>query len=248
MNQIVTLPLVATQVSLGPVFAATGDDARLIELAGELQRLRGLCRQRSTEMSECDDAYRRPERPPVLMPRYDDEDVRPVPVSTTIDGRRVEWCREGDIDALRDRTEFHHWHFIGTPEQWDEFGLSSWRNNQRLPAGAPADLFLSLGDEYRLKRAMELIAALDAYREADVVARRESGFDAAERALQDVFKEESAVFEEMMELKPTTLEGFRAVASAVVNFCWLGEIEDGDTKDQQMVARMLSHLTGIEVS
>lgn len=251
MNQLVTLPLAATPVAVqllpSPARAAEGDDARLITLAGELTRLRGLCRQRSKELGVCDDLYVRPDKPAALLRRFpSDEDVRHY-FADGKDGQLAEWCNEDDIEALRGRTEFHHWHFMGTPEQWDEFGLSSWKNNQTLPPGAPPELFDSLGDEQRRKRADELIAALDSYREAHAKARRESGYDDADRAMRAVWDEEAAVFEEMMELKPTTLEGFRAVASAIVNYCWLGEIEDGNTKEEQMVGTMLSHLTGIEI-
>ncbi|NUU44542.1 hypothetical protein [Tardiphaga robiniae] len=249
MNQLVTLPLAATPVAVqllpSPARAAEGYEARLITLADELTRLRGLCRQRSIELGKCDDAWVRPERPRVLLKRYDDGDVGSY--TRQADGRWEEWCVEDDIDKLRGRTEFHQWNFIGTSEQWDEFGLSNWRSNRSLPAGAPADLFVSLGDEQRRKRADELIAALDTHREAHAKSRQESGYDAADRALRAVWDEEAAVFEEMMELKPTTLAGFRAVASAIINFCWLGEIEDGNTKEEQMVGLMLSHLTGIEV-
>jgi hypothetical protein len=46
-------------------------------------------------------------------------------------------------------------------------------------------------------------------------------------------------------MTPSTLEGFRAMASAVVHYCWCGEIDRGETVDRQLIAVMLSSLTGV---
>jgi hypothetical protein len=51
----------------------------------------------------------------------------------------------------------------------------------------------------------------------------------------------------MIEIQPTTIEGYRAQARAMVINCWSGTIGDADTADKKMIARMMANLTGLPI-
>jgi hypothetical protein len=59
-----------------------------------------------------------------------------------------------------------------------------------------------------------------------------------------------ALFDEMLTLRPTTLEGFRALALATVEHCWTDEDEVivfGHTADCRAIALLMSALTGLPI-
>jgi hypothetical protein len=71
--------------------------------------------------------------------------------------------------------------------------------------------------------------------------------EAADAASQAVMDEMSEIFASMFELEPSTLEGYRAMAAAIVDNCWGGEIEPSPYGDERMIARMFSRLTGAPI-
>jgi hypothetical protein len=52
----------------------------------------------------------------------------------------------------------------------------------------------------------------------------------------------------LREVTPSALDGYRAMAAAMVIQCWSGEIKQGRCADQRMLAVMLSSLTGVQLS
>jgi hypothetical protein len=159
------------------------------------------------------------------------------------EGRTRLWCNYNDIEALRGRTSFHQWIFTGTREEQLRL-LPDWRDNRSVPPGYE-HLFISVGDEFRRKRAQELIAARDEYQAAADAAEVAAGYRAAQDVLDALYEKTSDLNNRILEMTPSTLEGFRAMASAVVHYCWCGEIDRGETTDMQMIAIMLSSLTGM---
>jgi hypothetical protein len=69
---------------------------------------------------------------------------------------------------------------------------------------------------------------------------------AAEARSDAIGDEMSELYDRMLELKPTTLEGYRAFALALVQTCWSDEIViHGDTGDWKGIAAIVSGLAGI---
>jgi hypothetical protein len=53
------------------------------------------------------------------------------------------------------------------------------------------------------------------------------------------------LYEQMLELRPTTLEGYKALATGILNACWADRIECSGTADMEGLAIMISSLTGV---
>jgi hypothetical protein len=49
----------------------------------------------------------------------------------------------------------------------------------------------------------------------------------------------------MIQLRPTTPEGLRALALAIVEHCWSDDIHVGDTSDWKGMTVIISSLTGV---
>jgi hypothetical protein len=96
-------------------------------------------------------------------------------------------------------------------------------------------------------RAAEVMSAWHEWQRGLERARQESGFAAAEDRVKAVIDEADDVYQQMLELKPTSLEGFRALALAIVENCWFGKIERGDRAADRGVAVIISALTGVPV-
>jgi hypothetical protein len=151
-----------------------------------------------------------------------------------------------DMKKLRARTSFHRHLFIGTQDEWVELGLPNWRNNQIMPVVGYEHLFLSVQDERRENRAKALIAAADEYEAAWSDANIRSGYRAAEAEVERIYEQMDGVFDRMLRLRPTTLEGYRAKAVAVFHHCWCGSIDEGSSREERMIASMLGSLIGDE--
>jgi hypothetical protein len=156
------------------------------------------------------------------------------------------WCNLDQVERLRGRTSFIE--FTGTPEQWEALGLPNWGDSGIKPVVGYEHLFLSAGDERRAKRARELLAALDECNAAEEAADFASGCRAAEEICDAMYARIDEIFEQMLDFTPSTLDGYRAMASAVVNCCWSGEISERSTSDHRMIAAMLSSLTGVPIT
>lgn len=99
-------------------------------------------------------------------------------------------------------------------------------------------------------RAFELISAWREWRAAAQEARDRSGGTAADHAVESIQDEMSEVYGRMLQLRPSTLEGYRALALAIVQGCWFGEVRrhEHDGTDDHGVAVLLSALTGVDIS
>ncbi|MCP1844426.1 hypothetical protein ACVIHI_002653 [Bradyrhizobium sp. USDA 4524] len=67
--------------------------------------------------------------------------------------------------------------------------------------------------------------ARDAYLAARDAADEQSGLMAAEDAFNDAMDQLRATFARMVTMRPTTIEGMRAIALAVLHFEWGGNVE-----------------------
>jgi hypothetical protein len=79
------------------------------------------------------------------------------------------------------------------------------------------------------------------------------GFPAASAALDAITAEMDEVLDRMEEIEPSTLEGFRSLAIALLHhYTMEGKIEAKpyglDSLDERMTRKLLSSLTGIPVS
>jgi hypothetical protein len=77
----------------------------------------------------------------------------------------------------------------------------------------------SFEDPHQLKRSRELIALQDRYEAADKAAEIASGCRRADDISEALHEQASELCDRILELRPSTLAGYRAMASAVVNFC-----------------------------
>jgi hypothetical protein len=109
-------------------------------------------------------------------------------------------------------------------------------------------LFEPIGEDWGRKRAQELIEALDEYYEAVDAANDLSGCNAADEVSGALHAKIDDLLDRMLELKPSTLAGYRAMALAVVNCCWSGEVRRGFCTDLRMIAAILSGLTDVPVA
>jgi hypothetical protein len=222
-------------------------DAELVALAEQIVNLRFQSEEADAEYARCYNKEMRPKRPRALLWHPTD------PVRYQLEGRgnskATVWCNLDDVEKLRGRTSFIEWVFNGTREQWESLGLpiENWGDKGLKPVVGYEHLFLSAADECRAKRARELLAALDEYNAAEEAADVASGVAAAEEVADAAYARIDELFERMLDLTPSTIEGYRAMASAVVNCCWSGEIYERETSDQRMIAAMFSSLTGVEI-
>jgi hypothetical protein len=75
-----------------------------------------------------------------------------------------------------------------------------------------------------------------------------SGLEAAEAQCDSIVEKMKDIYDQMMELRPTSLEGIRAIAQSVVYYCWGGEIDEGEARSEGGIALVISALTGIPIS
>ncbi|MGY4170947.1 hypothetical protein [Bradyrhizobium sp. USDA 4529] len=68
----------------------------------------------------------------------------------------------------------------------------------------------------------------NAYNSAIAAADEESGLAEAQEAFDDAMDELRALYARMISMRPTTVEGMRAVAAAVFHFQWDGKVENID--------------------
>jgi hypothetical protein len=106
-------------------------------------------------------------------------------------------------------------------------------------------LAASAGD---FERRVEVVNAWHEWQHGLDKARQDSGLAAAEQRANGVSAETSGVLERMLELKPTTLDGYRAIGLAIVQNRWLDDIKAGRRGDERGITVLLSNLTGMEAS
>lgn len=246
-----------TVAASAPVAAAglPGDDARLVELGAKISALRVEEKVAVAECSRTHGIYQstRPAKPRTLLWRAGD----PVP-NWEMDqielpnGSRLLWCNPWHVRALAEKKRpFVNWIFTGTAEESrkylhlepeDAVGL-------RGPVKGAQHLFKSVPDTHMQKRADDLVKAQTEWDEADERARQASGYEAADHKRNLISEAMSDAFDEMLKLRPSTLDGYRALALAIVEHCWTGEIDtdEEDTSDNRGLKLLVSCLTGVPI-
>lgn len=253
MNMLVSATAIAGAVRTTAAVASvgSGDDAELVRLAAEISQLCVQEKSASAECARCYDIFKalEPEKPRALLWRIGDPvghtDVDSIKLPN---GSLLLWCDFPQIRKLAQRKEpFRQWFFDGTDDDWKKFRSMFGRNFQEPPKGYE-HLFRSFPDDRRQERAAELVSAFNDWDAKCDRALDQSGSTAAEEAFERVGRKMSDAYKRMLELRPTTLEGYRALAQAMVENCWGGTIEAGDCGDTHGIAVILSTLTGIPIT
>jgi hypothetical protein len=177
----------------------------LIALAEEMKALGDQALEAVRRCMETNDLYEtmRPTVPVALLWRTGD------PIGCVIwnrNGNETRVCDPRKVETLK-RGEFAPWTYLGTDEEWRHRCDTHGFVGEYLP-GEEA-LWLD-----RRPRAAEIVVAHDAYQSAVETAAIASGYEEAEEHLAAIHKTERKVFEKMMDLVPTTLGGYRALAYA----------------------------------
>jgi len=73
-------------------------------------------------------------------------------------------------------------------------------------------------------RADELLAAYDRYNANDENLRKELRLEEAQQITGDLCEKIDILFDQIKEIEPVTLEGFRAKTKVLVEWLWEGEI------------------------
>jgi hypothetical protein len=127
---------------------------------------------------------------------------------------------------------------------------------------------IALGRQISALRVLELVADAECKRCHEICkilseATREGGsggptsssqeeamdrYTAAEHASNVIIDQMSKTYDQMIRLRPTMLEGLRALALAIVEHCWSDEIHVGDTSDWKGMAVIISSLTGVPIT
>jgi hypothetical protein len=94
-------------------------------------------------------------------------------------------------------------------------------------------------------RIEEIVNAWKGWRDGIEDARVRSGYTAANEAREAISDSMSELYHQMLELRPTTLEGYKAFAAGILNTCWDDQIACGGTGDMEGLAVMMSSLTGV---
>jgi hypothetical protein len=248
MNALFALPITASVAVASPDSSFPTDDTELATLAAQIKKLREEIPGAAAEHDRCYEIYETlcPERSRTLLWRVGDDVGYSSQKFVDGNGKTYLWCDFVGIEKLRTKTSFAEWYFTGSEDEWVKLGLPNWRDNRIMPVVGYQHLFASFGDERREKRAKELVAALDEYNAGCTNAELESGFKAAVATLDALYEQIDNLFERMLELKPTTLQGFRAMALGVFHRCWFDNVERGDSPEELMLAAMVTGLMDIE--
>ncbi len=246
MNSLVALPIAAAVPVASP--SITTDEGELAALLTQFRELQSQFLAADAEYNRCLEIYRSiaPDRPAAMKWSVSD------PLGHLVEhrsGYRRYWI-DSEIDKLRN-ANFAWWEFVGTQEQWErDLGLAGqmpW--DSMRPVVGYEHLFVRRIDEVKQNRARELVAALDEYKAADAAAEIASGSLEKGRVCDKISEKIDGVLEKMIEKTPSTLEDYRAMASAIVNHCWDGEVDIGDDSvGDRLVCAMISSLIGADRS
>jgi hypothetical protein len=182
-----------------------------------LKRLHVAIADASKRLDEAGDLYdgMKPERSEALI-------RRPVDADFVQRYENTPFCTDRSVDALRGQV-FVDWDFTrSVPGHEDRLAL---RRN-----------------EVRQRRAYELITALDEYRAANEDAIERSGCTPAEDALEALQDERQLICDQMLQVKPTTLRGLQALATALVYAEWFGDL--GNRPNESLEDEMLVVILG----
>ena len=100
-----------------------------------------------------------------------------------------------------------------------------------------------IGDDEKLIELARKMSELRAQKRAAIAE------EVADEAVEAIMDKMSADYDRALKLKPTTLEGFRALAKAIMWCCWGDEVRrhEHDGTDDHGVAVLMSALTGAPI-
>jgi hypothetical protein len=238
-------PIVAMSVTpfQSPAIASPGGNAALIAGAKLIADLAQKAKVALDHWSKCEQRFDeiRPQKPETLLWGLGS----PVRYAQGLDyrknGKTYLWCSTDDIEKCRHKT-FFMYAFMGTGDP-----VSGERDDEFLETHWPVEGWERWVDKKRQKRFAKLLANYDAWIAADKAARVMSGLDAADDVLADADNAVWQVYDQMLEITPTTLEGFRAMATAcALAFALEGKISPS-TFGIEMVTKIMSALTGLPI-
>ncbi|WP_298244834.1 hypothetical protein [uncultured Bradyrhizobium sp.] len=255
MNSVAVLPIVATPSIAHSLDQLPPDDRRLVELAARVESVQPAY-QRACEASEAAwEAYyeQMPERPSELAWRPDDPvtyDVEQVdlkvehPYQAQRRGRL--WCLDADIEKLRGKP-LMRWDFVGTDEEWER-DESHRFDKDRRPLPQCAHLWREVQDHEGQARADELVAALDRWQLDLEELRRELRVDELDKRSEQLHEDLRAMWQKMLQLRASSLEGVQAKARVLYRSIWNGDPRDqlggcGCT-DARLIYGLIADLTG----
>lgn len=215
-----------------PACAASDPDAELVALADRIKCLHPSIVEAYKRLDEAGERYQaiKPDRSQALV-------WRPTDAGFVDRYRNTPHCTDQSIDALRGQ-KFVEWDFTGTSEELEQLD-PRYLGSSVLPVPGHEHRFVSRLDEWRHRRATELIAALDEYRAKNVAAIEQSGCTPAENALEALLSERNEITDRMLELKPAGLRGLQALATGLVYAEWSGDIgnrPNESTEDEMITA------------
>lgn len=109
-------------------------------------------------------------------------------------------------------------------------------------------LFRSRPKKHKQRRADQPITAYRRWRAEETAAEEQSGYLPAEEKSEAIGRSMHEVYERMFAIKPKSIEGYRALASAVLYRCWAGEISRYDDIETSALAALVSALTGVGIT
>ena len=85
------------------------------------------------------------------------------------------------------------------------------------------------------------------YRLQDQLSQHQLAVDAAEKAAEEIASEMDDVYTALLTMTPQTLDGLKAIASAVVMACWDGVVHTSNSADDRGIAKLMSALSGVAI-
>ena len=228
----------------GPILAAivATADAELIALGQMISELRILERKACATIDRCIDVFDaiKPEKPHVLLWREDD----PIFLPPVFD--RWQNRPPSVLPSVIDDGEPRWWIDMRHALQNEAFGLRP----KRRPDGCDDLAAAGCCTDSDLARLDEALDAWHRWEDGLERARQDSGLADAEDKADVITAEMGGLFRQMLELMPQTLDGFRAIALAIIENCWSDEIPAclrQSAADNQGIAVLISALTGVPI-
>ena len=240
----------APAAALAAGTAHSGDDAELIRLWREIEAGDKLTLEFAAACNAAADRYDeiKPAMPEALLwtpidPVPDD----PARGFVAAGDRRGHLCDFAAIQKIAARGKpVRLWAFAGTTADARRLGLASCTVADFPVAGHERWFAEVPQDSPSVQRAAELVETLEAYEAADRAADELSGLTAADAAIAAHLDEIHGRVDQMLRLRPVSIEAFAALANALVAGCWSGDIEQTSNPctDTRMIAHLLASLTG----
>lgn len=98
------------------------------------------------------------------------------------------------------------------------------------------------------KRSAELVRLHNEWKAARKAGLDGSGYTAAEESLDQIVTQLAERFDKMLQLRPSTIEGYKALATGILFCCWAGKIDIGGSADSEGLALLMSSLTGVPIA